>query len=163
MEQAHLLQYRTKDGKWEGIPYGILDMYTAYESYCAANNITPVDKDTYYRTLGELETKIEELNSILSVLGDAQTLNDLLKALNQNVLPTTAGGTGCAAADFTTLIGILANELQHDDRLSTPERVDAKITKAVESKLDSNKIAYGKGDPNSGAPVEATIYFQFED
>lgn len=161
MEQAHLLHYKTENGEWKAIPYGILDMYTAYVAYCAKNGTTPVDENIYYETIGSLATKVAELDDLLGELGNANELANLLNALKQQALPTSAGGTGISAAKFADLV----TEIVSVGNLINNNTLSEAINAAAESKFDANKIGVGTDDPATTLPSDTpiTIYFQFED
>lgn len=152
--KGHLLKYKLKDGTWVTLPLSVINVYDIYTTYCAENNITPVDKTTYFQTLGNLENLVSEL------AGSTDAIEQLTTALAGGVLPVTKGGTGCSSEQnlinyLTTGLGLVTASQAENTAVAYTDSV-------VKNKLDANKIAHGtKAPAEAGLGSSVMYYFQY--
>lgn len=85
---GYIFQYKDENGNWIRIPALINSIYTAYCNYCEEHSLTPVPETTYYNTIGNLQSLVEQLGS------SEEALLAIAAALGEGALPTAMGGTG---------------------------------------------------------------------
>lgn len=163
----HLLQYKTADGKWVALPVGIINIYDVYCAECAKQSITPVDKPTYYTTLGNLETYVTAL------AGSTNAIKDLITAIEGGNLPLSKGGLGQSFTDEAALIkyfrGLLSvgglGELGFINAGDAEEIAtivaEGAVAAVASDKLNVTDITYGTAEPETSTP--GTFYFQCSD
>lgn len=161
--KTHTLKYKLPDGTWVAIPIFTMGIYDAYKEYCILNNIRPVDQNTYYRTLGELETIVADLT------GNAANINELNKALAAGALPLSKGGLGSPIGvgnTYKTLQDLLVAEAGvalHKEVVENTNQI-SELTQTVSDKMNSSVIAYGDKKPaEADIPADALFYFQYEE
>lgn len=157
---SYIFKYKLDDGTWVTIPVLAGDVYTAYTEYCSLNNIPSVNKNTYYKTLGDLQTLVDQLAN------NSDNMTAIAEALGGGVLPKEMGGLGVpigTAFEYKTLQEALVALCG----VALSENVDAKVQQintTVGQKLDASKIAVGSADPNEvPPPAAAEFYFQYKE
>lgn len=153
---AHVLKYKLEDGTWVQIPVLFEDIYTAYVEYCDAKNITPVDQNTYYQTLGSLKELVDRFAD------NSENIQAVADALSGGVLPSNKGGLGVSigdGCDYPTLqaaLVSLASVALAKDLTDTNTSVSKKMDKAA--------FASGSDDPNDADLSEDVVYyFQYKE
>lgn len=162
--QGHLLKYKNKDGEWVPLPIAVVDVYNTYVAYCTDNNITPVDKTTYYTNLGNLQTLTEQL------AGSADAITDLSNALAGGVLPLAKGGTGRAFDTEDAFIAHLQAQLEYagftlSQQTAISEIVGVAINEHQDVLNKINKSEFGSGTVapgEAGFNFDGTYYFQYK-
>lgn len=166
--QGHLIKYKVGD-EWVEIPVALISVYNAYEAYCAEHNIEPVTESTYYKTLGELEAAVDKLTEIVQVDSLQEAVDALSNLLENNVLPTTKGGTGQSFETLAALIEYIRTSVSHPSledakRLTSVQDVLDMVGRSVQNvadlKLNSSDITYGSDEPTDS--TEGLYYFQLK-
>lgn len=164
--QAHVLKIKTDKG-WVPVPILVGDIYTAYVEYCNKNNIEPVTQETYYKTLGNLESLINELGA------NTGNITEIVNSLKDGVLPISAGGLGVQIGEgkkYTTIKDALLSlsgaitEADVDEKLDgMVEDLEESIAEALGTKGDAAAFAYGPNTPDSpDANIDETVQFYFQ-
>lgn len=160
--QAHVLKIKTDNG-WVPVPILVGDIYTAYVEYCNKHNIEPVTQETYYKTLGNLESLIEKLSA------NTGNITEIVNSLKDGVLPVSAGGLGVQIGEgkeYTTIkdaLLALSGASTKDDiakLTNTVEDLEESTAKALGTKADATAFAYGSKAPDTSVAETVQFYFQ---
>lgn len=97
--QGYTFKIKDAEGNWIDIPVLYTNIYDAYVEYCAAQTpaITPVTRDVYYATLGELEELVTQLGTT------STTISEFTQALAAGALPLSLGGLGAVITTAPTI------------------------------------------------------------
>lgn len=147
--KGHLIKYKLPDGTWVGIPVAIVDVYDTYLSYCQTNNISPVNKQVYFQTLGNLQTLVDDLSN------STGAIEELNQALSEGVLPVSKGGTGYS--DETQYLAHLKEAL-----ITLGIATSTEVNNKTNPKLNASDISAGTADPIT-AGATGKYYFQYVD
>jgi hypothetical protein len=169
--EGHLIHYKNEAGEWVPIPISIIDVYDMYVAYCTENGIDPVEKDTYYANLTNVDIALKNVESMLGNLRSIESLQEFIAALQGEVLPTSRGGTGKNFDSEAAFITFLNSALQDGSYTSEANTLASKefVIHTVEDEINAipedKRFASGNVDPSknpSSVPADCTMYFQWE-
>ena len=178
---GHILHYKNDKGEWITLPVSVISVYDEYVSYCTAQGIAPVDKETYYKALADVDTKLHNLDIMLGDLRNIENLQSAIDAIKGNMIPTTMGGTGTAFDDFSDLaVGIgevITDEVFTENRrvptVSTTKALiedtvtnPSTMTKLIGAQnpmgvLCNNNVCVNNRAPDASVPASIKFYFQY--
>jgi hypothetical protein len=152
---GHTIKFKTPEGAWVDIPLAIIDVYNVYQQYCTEHNIEPVTVDTYYNTLGNLATYVEQLGN------STNAIESLKEALDSGTLSTTMGGTGKAFDSFNALVTELHTKLSQNEVTGfvSKSELEDDLAQLDYQKLDSAKIGWGTNKNQASATCQ--IFFEY--
>ena len=161
-QNAHIINYKDKDGNWHAIPILVQDMYATYLSYCNAHGIDAVPKEPY---LGALYSIYELAQAFANVSSEA-------------VLTVAHGGTGAATIEgaraalhvYSTTEVDAANANIQNNIVAIEERL-GRIEEALNTlreefseqinTLTPEKLGIVTGDFAPSETTEGSIYFEY--
>lgn len=162
MSDAHVVYYKTKDGKWVAIPCSVSNMYDSYLKYCQDNNITTVATEhDYYVAVGNLVNYVAYIGDMLEALSDAESVKTFLDALEGGTLPTALGGTGAAYNSFEELAQAISNKLKISSLSKDVINNQHTLSTLLNKPFAPSQISSGTVEPTEA--TTGSLYFQYKE
>lgn len=151
--QGHLLKFKNADGKWVALPIAIVNVYDIYVAYCQTKGVQPVSEQTYYDTLGNLQSLVN------TITNSTDSINRLTEALDGGSLSVQLGGTGCDSEEsmFTYMYDGL--KVKGFAEQSAIDALSNEVNILKMNSTSKNNFSYGDSAPNAGTP--GTYYFEY--
>ena len=151
--QGHLLKFKNANGEWVALPIAIVNVYDIYVAYCQTKGVQPVTEQTYYDTLGNLQSLVN------TITDSTDSINRLTEALDEGMLPVNLGGTGCNTEEsmFTYMYnGLKAKGFAEQ---SAVDALSNEVDKLSKNSTSKNNFSYGDNAPGPG--TQGTYYFEY--